>query len=249
MFGLDERIVALSDGTTLWIVLLVAVLLGVRHATDPDHLAAVTTLVASGRAEAARSAARLGFSWGAGHALALFAFGLPVVLLNRYLPEGVQRAAETLIALVIVVLAVRLIVRWRRGEFDAHLHARGGLEHVRLHGHRFSETEDHDHPLPTRTPLGAFGIGLVHGVGGSAGIGVLVLAAVESAATAVAALGVLAVFTALSMTILSTGLGAALVSEPVQGVFDRIAPVLGGASLAFGIWYGLGALDLAPYGL
>jgi ABC-type nickel/cobalt efflux system permease component RcnA len=253
MFGLDERIVALSDGTSVWIVLVVAVLLGLRHATDPDHLAAVTSLVAGGRERAARGAARLGLFWGLGHAVTLFAFGLPIVLLNRYLPEGVQRAAEVLIALVIVVLAVRLIVRWRRGYFHVHVHEHDGVEHAHLHTHPTSAQESHDapgshaHAHRQRTPLGAFGVGLVHGMGGSAGVGVLVLASVESTAAAVAALVLLAAFTALSMTILSTGFGATLASRPVRGAFERLAPALGLASLAFGIWYGLGALELAPY--
>ena len=76
MFGLDERIASLSDGTTLLVVVLVSVVLGLRHASDPDHLAAVTTLVASGKERAARRAGALGFAWGLGHATSLFAFGL-----------------------------------------------------------------------------------------------------------------------------------------------------------------------------
>ncbi|MFN8187517.1 MAG: hypothetical protein U0R69_10620 [Gaiellales bacterium] len=247
MFGLDERIVALSDGTSVWVVLLVAVLLGLRHATDPDHLAAVTSLVAGGRERAARGAALLGLCWGLGHAVTLFAFGLPIILLDAYLPERAQQAAETLIALVIVALAVRLIVRWRRGDFHVHEHEHEGVRHAHLHAHDGPSDATHAHRHAPRSPLGAFGIGLVHGMGGSAGVGVLVLASVESTSTAVAALVLLAIFTAVSMTILSTGFGATLVSRPVRGAFDRVAPVLGCLSLAFGIWYGLGALELAPY--
>ena len=66
MFGMDEWIARLSDGASIAIVLLVAVLLGVRHATDPDHLAAVSTLVASGRERATAAAAHLGLWWGIG---------------------------------------------------------------------------------------------------------------------------------------------------------------------------------------
>src|SRR5258705_7353092 len=115
MFGLDERIAAFSDGASIWIVLAVAVLLGLRHATDPDHLVAVTTLVAGGREGAARRAGELGLAWGVGHAVTLLAFGVPVLLLGRVLPQGVQQAAETAIGLVIVYLAVRVLVRWRTG--------------------------------------------------------------------------------------------------------------------------------------
>src|SRR5258705_13969785 len=90
MFGLDERIAASSHGASIWIVLAVAILLGLRHATDPDHLAAVTTLVAGGRERAASRAAELGLAWGLGHAVTLFAFGLPVLLVGSSLPPGVQ---------------------------------------------------------------------------------------------------------------------------------------------------------------
>ena len=174
MFGLDDRIAALSNGGSVWIVLAVAVLLGLRHATDPDHLAAVSTLVAGGRDRAARRAGRLGLAWGVGHAVSLFAFGLPVLLLDSYLPERVQQAAETAIAVVIVYLAVRLLFRWRRGEFHSHAHRHGQEQHVHTHA-----KHEHRH---ARTGLGAFGIGLVHGMGGSAGVGILLVASIESTA-------------------------------------------------------------------
>ena len=112
---LDDWIAGLSDGTTIWLVLLVAVLLGLRHATDPDHLAAVTTLVAGGKTGSPARPGELGLAWGAGHATTLFVFGLPILLLNRYLPARVEQGAETAIGLVIVYLGVRLIVRWKRG--------------------------------------------------------------------------------------------------------------------------------------
>src|SRR6266550_7015929 len=115
MFGLDDRIAGLSNGTTLLVVVAVSVLLGLRHASDPDHLTAVTTMIASRRERATRHAARLGLAWGLGHATSLFLFGLPVVLYSAYLPEAVQSAAETSVGFLIVALAVLLLVRWRRG--------------------------------------------------------------------------------------------------------------------------------------
>ena len=111
MFGLDDHIAALSHGGSILIVLLVATLLGLRHATDPDHLAAVTTLMASGRENARRRAAALGVWWGLGHALTLVVFGVPILLFEAYLPDLVQRGAETAVAALIVFLAVRLLVR------------------------------------------------------------------------------------------------------------------------------------------
>jgi high-affinity nickel permease len=71
MLGLDDQIAGFSDGTTLLIVIAIAILLGLRHASDPDHLAAVTTLIASKKEGTARLAGLLGFSWGLGHATSL----------------------------------------------------------------------------------------------------------------------------------------------------------------------------------
>ena len=88
MFGLDESIAASSGGASIWIVIAVAVLLGLRHATDPDHLAAMTTLVASGPERAARRAGELGLAWGLGHAATLFAFGFPILFLDSFLPRA-----------------------------------------------------------------------------------------------------------------------------------------------------------------
>jgi hypothetical protein len=226
MLGLDDRIAAFSDGGSLWIVLVVAVLVGLRHATDPDHLAAVTTLVASGRDRAARRAGELGLAWGLGHATTLFIFGVPILLLNTYLPERLQQGAETAIGFVIVYLAARLLLRWYRGELRFHAHPEA-------HG--------------ARTRAGAFAIGLVHGMGGSAGVGVLLLASIQSHALAIVSLLLLALFTAVSMTILSTGFGSMLVARPMGSVFAALAPVLGAASLAFGLWYGAAAWNAAPY--
>jgi ABC-type nickel/cobalt efflux system permease component RcnA len=242
MFGLDDTIASLGDGTSLLLVALVATLLGLRHATDPDHVAAVTTLVASGRDRAAGRAARLGAAWGVGHGVALAGFGLPIVVYHAYLPAVLQRAAETLVGLMIVGLAAWLLVRWRRGLLHEHAHRHGADVHEHPHPLRTA----HEH-RGTRSPLGAFAIGLVHGVGGSAGVGVLVLASIDGTGTAVAALGVLALFTAVSMTLLTAGFGLTIDSRRLAASYARAAPVIGCASLAFGTWYALGALSVVPY--
>ena len=126
---------SLSSGASIGVVLLVALLLGLRHATDPDHIAAVTTLVAS-RQHASRAAARLGAFWGLGHAVTLVLFGLPILLFQQYLPERVQQGAETAVAVLIVFLAVRLLVRWRHGYFNLHAHPHQHAHHRHPCGRR-----------------------------------------------------------------------------------------------------------------
>ena len=125
MFGLDEQLAQLGDGAVFGVVVLVAVLLGLRHATDPDHLAAVTALVTSDRA-GARRARRMGFTWGLGHATSLFALGVPIIVARAYLPETAQTAAETTVGVIIIALALRLLTsRGADGEAPARYLAAG----------------------------------------------------------------------------------------------------------------------------
>jgi high-affinity nickel permease len=239
--GVDQWLEHFSAVGNAGVISLVAILLGLRHATDPDHLAAVTALVASGREQGARAAGRLGLAWGGGHATTLFALALPVVLFEAYLPQQVQRAAETTVGCVITLLALWLLVRWRRGFFHLHVHVHDGSLHAHAHMH---PADAHAHrPLYARSPLQAYCIGLLHGIGGSAGIGVLMLASIHDRALAIGALALFATFTALSMALLSTGFGAMLARASVRRSFVRLAPVLGVGSLSFGVWYALAALD------
>jgi ABC-type nickel/cobalt efflux system permease component RcnA len=285
MFGLDDWIAELAQGEGLALVLLVSLLLGLRHASDPDHLAAVSTLIASDPEDGTRRAGRLGLAWGGGHALTLAAFGLPIVLLQAYLPDTAQRAAEAAVGLMIMFLAARLLLRWRRGHFHAHAHRHGDVEHRHLHphqphshdatqahshgavhghshgavhghshgadhGHSHGAVHDHTHEPESRlgrSPWQAFGIGLMHGAGGSAGVGVLLLATIPGQAEAVAALMVLAAGTAVSMASLSSAFGYAITRGPVLRRMLAFAPAMGLVTLAFGGWYTLGAIGAVPY--
>ncbi|MEA2267629.1 MAG: hypothetical protein QOC64_239 [Solirubrobacteraceae bacterium] len=251
MFGIDEHIAALAGDSVFLLVGVVAALLGLRHATDPDHLTAVSTLVAGdGRRTGTREAAMLGVAWGTGHATTLFAFGLPIVVAGAFLPGPVQKAAEVLVGAVIVGLAVRLLVRWRQGRFHTHEHEHAaGVRHRHLHPPAASP-HAHEHTPERRlgrTPSQAYLIGLVHGMGGSAGVGVLLLAAIPGRVDAVIALAVFAAFTAVSMVIASTSLGWVLSRGRVRRAYGTLAPALGVTSLVFGVWYALGALEAVPY--
>lgn len=251
MFGLDEAIADVGADGGIVLALIVALLLGLRHATDPDHLTAVSTLVMSEDERGPRRAGLLGLAWGAGHGCTLFALGLPIVLFDSYLPAWLQQTLEVAIGVVIVALGVRLILRWRRGYFHVHSHEHsGGVVHAHPHVHEERAHGAHEHRHAEalgRSPRAAFGIGLVHGAGGSAGVGVLLVAAVPGTAAGLAALVLLAVGTGVSMAAVSSGFGYTLSRGPLLRRFERAAPVLGSLSVAFGLWYGLAAFQAVPY--
>jgi hypothetical protein len=111
--------------------------------------------------------------------------------------------------------------------------------HPTAHGHRHAEGIG-------RSPAAAFGIGLMHGLGGSAGVGILLVASVADRVNAVAGLLLFAAATALSMAIVSSAVGYGLVRGPVAPRLERFVPAFGALSLLFGLWYALSAL--APIG-
>ena len=106
VFGLDQQIASLASGTPA-VALAVALLLGLRHPLDPDHLAAVGAMSRSSRGRSAL----VGLSWGVGHATTIVLLGAPVVLWAAALPLGVHRGIEALIGVAILALGVRLSVR------------------------------------------------------------------------------------------------------------------------------------------
>ena len=249
MAALDGWLEGFMHGpASLGVILLISALLGLRHASDPDHLAAVTTLIASEEdLDKVRKAGFMGLLWGAGHGTTLVLIGLPLVLFNRYLPEVVQQAAEALIGAIIILLAVRLLLRWRWGLFHVHHHSHGGEPHRHVHSHAGEADEAHEHAHKRRTPLGAYGVGLIHGIGGSGGLTLLLLSTISDKAQAAGALLLFAAGTAVSMALLSTAFGLAIAGGPLGRNFERVAPVLGMLGVAFGAWYALGALGMVVY--
>src|SRR3954463_16421683 len=119
---LDSLLTGLFDGAPLLVALAIAFLLGLRHASDPDHLVAVTSLVAAEDGDT-RKAARLGAFWGIGHAGALIALGIPLIAFKAELPGWLGSGGEKTIGLVILVLAARVIFKWARGDYRASSHA------------------------------------------------------------------------------------------------------------------------------
>ena len=228
------------DSPNTYVALGLALLLGLRHAADPDHVVAVSTLVAGDEKRPSRAAARLGAFWGAGHALTLVLLGLPVVLAHAVLPELAQRIAESAIGAIIMLLAVRLLLRWRRGGYHAHTHDHERLSHTHFHAHGAELEHGHAHAEP-RTPLQAFLIGATHGVGGSAAVALLLLASIPGQFWAAVALLIFAAGTAVSMSLLSGAWGWLLGTRAVRERFRFAVVPLGVFGLLFGLLYAVGA--------
>jgi hypothetical protein len=227
--GLDHALGSLLDGAGLPLVLVLALALGLRHASDPDHLVAVTSLVA-GEGGVTRDAAGLGAWWGIGHAAALIVLGAPLIVLGAELPGWLESGAEKVIALVIVLLGLRVLWRWLRGGYAIapHGHPPGGE-----HRHVWRERE-HEHRR--RTPGQAFAIGALHGLAGTGAVVLLLLAALPGPAEALLALAVFAPASVISMTACTAALTWVLTRRRLDVPYRRVLlPVLGLGAVAFGI--------------
>lgn len=242
---LDATLTGLFDGAPLLVALAIAFVLGLRHASDPDHLVAVTSLVAADDGDA-RGAARLGAWWGLGHAAALLALGIPLIIFKSTLPAWIESGAEIAIGVVIIVLAARVIWKWGRGDFRAGRHSHEpavqsgeretgtGRRHTHL---RHGEGGEHRHRT-VRTPRQALGIGLLHGLAGTGAVVVLLLAALPSQLEAGLALALFAPMSVVSMALCTTAFAWLLTRRVIEPVYRTVLiPAFGLFGVMFGVWY------------
>jgi high-affinity nickel permease len=232
---LDSLLTGMFDGAPLLVALGIAFLLGIRHATDPDHLVAVTSLVAAEDGDTGK-AARLGAWWGAGHAAALVALGIPLIAFKAELPSWLESGAEKTIGVVILVLAVRVIVKWMRGDYRATSHAHDGGHRRRRHLRRGAGSA-HRH-VTVRTPAQAASIGLLHGLAGTGAVVLLLIAALPSQLEAALALAVFAPMSIASMAACTAAFAWVLTRPIVEPVYRTVLiPGLGLFGVMFGLWY------------
>jgi ABC-type nickel/cobalt efflux system permease component RcnA len=229
---LDAWLTGLFDGAPLLVALGIALVLGVRHASDPDHLVAVTSLVAAEGGET-RHATRLGLWWGLGHAAILILVGVPLIALKSELPAWLERGAETAVGLVILLLALRVVVKWARG------HYRAGPHGHHDHSHRHLRRGDRGHAHATlRSPRQAVGIGVLHGLAGTGAVVVLLIAALPGRLEAAAALTLFAPMTVFSMALCTTVFAWILTRPLLEPLYRSVLiPALGAFGLMFGLWY------------
>ncbi len=171
--------------TSVTATLLVGFLLGLKHATDADHIAAVSTLVSD--TAGPKRAARVGAYWGLGHLLTIFAAGSALIVVGARMPPRAQWAFDLLVALVLLGLGIRTVRKCLTGRYHFHTHPHGGLFHAHLHFHAASEPgHEHDSEAHLHTSRrfrnGAqpLLVGIAHGLAGTAGLALLVLSSIPS---------------------------------------------------------------------
>lgn len=229
--------------TGAFAVLGLGLVFGLKHATEVDHVVAVTTIVSEQRS--VWRAAAVGGLWGLGHTASLVFVGLFVLTLRVAVPEGVAGWLEFGVALMIIALGVNAVARALRGRSDAHLHVHthGGVEHAHVHFHedgpRHAEPSvRHTHAV-TRVGLKPVLVGAMHGLAGSAALTLLVLAQIDSVALGLLYLAVFGVGSILGMMLMSglVGLPFALGPRRVGGLSYGLQAAVGALSIAFGVWY------------
>jgi ABC-type nickel/cobalt efflux system permease component RcnA len=160
-------------------VLAVGGLLGLRHAFEPDHLAAVSTLATRPGGKHLWSAARLGLVWGMGHTVTVGAVALLVIVLGVRLPAALWPTAELLVAALLVLLGSAVVWRYARGRWHMHLHRHAAAAHLHLHSH--AADAGHAHTHATVDARRSLGFGVAHGLAGSGAIAALLVAAAPDA--------------------------------------------------------------------
>jgi len=174
----------------------IGLLLGLRHAFEPDHLAAVSTL-ATRPSPRLWSAARLGLVWGLGHTATVGIVVLFIIVLGIQVPARFWPAAELLVAALLVVLGAVVISRYIRGRWHMHAHTHPSGPHLHLHSH--SHATGHEHAHGTVDARRSLGFGIAHGLAGSGAIAALLVAAAPDTASRIAYFAAFGIGTILGM--------------------------------------------------
>jgi ABC-type nickel/cobalt efflux system permease component RcnA len=195
-------------------VVLIGFLLGMKHAIEADHLAAVATLVT--RQSSMLHTLRLGAVWGLGHTITLMAFGGLVFALGQSISETWEQALETAVGIMLILLGADVLRRLVRERIHFHVHSHGPqTAHVHAHSHRDEtsphEKSRHDHShAPRRWPLRPLAVGMMHGLAGSAALVLLSLQASPSIALGLGYIALFGVGSILGMALLSVAIAAPL---------------------------------------
>lgn len=225
--------------------------LGMRHATDPDHVIAVSTIVS--RERKVSKSAWIGAFWGVGHTLTIFIVGAGIILFNLAIPVRLGLTMELAVGVMLVLLGVANVRSYFRavpeGVVHSHPHSHGDYVHAHPHGHAPAQHGHAENSTPLAgldrmlmkfrayRPLRPFVIGLVHGLAGSAAVALLVLATIRDPRWAVAYLLVFGVGTIAGMMLITMSIASALhILRGSHAVTRRLSFASGLLSLGFGLF-------------
>ena len=220
-------------------LLFLGFVIGMRHALEADHLAAVATLAS--RQRSLRQSLRHGAAWGIGHTLTLFLFGGMVLAMDSVIPQRVAEGLEMAVGAMLLLLGADVLRRVVRQRIHYHAH-RHGAETPHFHAHSHAgegqhahsrHEHGHDHDFPLRALL----IGLVHGMAGSAALILLTLETVDSVALGLAYIALFGLGSMVGMALLS-----AVISVPLRYSARRLTWLHNGLQLSIGgLTFGIGA--------
>lgn len=213
---------------------------GLKHATEIDHVVAVSTVVSEHRSVWRSSL--VGALWGAGHTLSLVVVGVIVLVFRVAIPQSVASWLEFGVALMIIALGVLTVTRVlrRRSDVHVHRHSHDGESHVHIHFHEHGtdHAAAHSHVI-SKLGLKPLVVGAMHGLAGSAALSLLVLTQVPSVSLGLVYLGVFGLGSTAGMVLMSAliGLPFALSGHRLSGVSHGLQTAAGVLSVAFGLWY------------
>jgi len=169
----------MTDGNLIS-VLGLGVILGLRHALDPDHIMAVSTIVSE--TKSVRRSSLVGTCWGLGHMISLLIAGVLVIALKMQISDRMALRLEFTVALMLIALGVKAMLKsWRGWKLHVHRHTHDGSTHTHLHVHHPGEEHQHRHRHLIGSGVRPFLVGMMHGMAGSAALMILVLATIPSA--------------------------------------------------------------------
>ena len=220
----------------------IGLLFGLKHATEVDHVVAVST-IASQQRNVLRSAL-VGALWGAGHTASLLIVGVIVLSLRIAIPKSVSNWFEFGVALMIIGLGATAL--WqalrKRGDVHVHEHTHEGVSHVHIHFHesqtRHKVERKHSHAV-SAVGIKPVLIGMMHGLAGSGALTLLVLTQIDSVWVGFLYLAIFGFGSIVGMLLMSSliGLPFALSSRRLSNLHHRMQLAAAIVSIAFGLWY------------
>jgi len=207
-------------------VLGLGFILGLEHALDADHVAAVTALVS--KHKNMKRASLLGVFWGLGHTTTLFIAGILILMLKITIPERIALSFEFIVGIMIVILGTSVLIDLFIRKKHAHIHSHDGIAHTHPHLHNHSKSHSHYHK--------PFIVGLIHGLAGSAALMLLVLSTVESMMLGLAYILIFSFGSIIGMAIVSSAISIPFVISKSTLINKRIRYIASVLSILFGLY-------------